>query len=248
MRRAVGAEALDALAPDHPDAIGSRRDLRRLHWLMGTVPLLRRGLAGWGDAGAGGARLRILELGAGDGSLMLRAAAVLKRDWPAVDLTLLDRQALVTPATIAAYAACGWKAVPHAADVMDWAAAACSPVSKSDSDSGPHAPRWDIVVANLFLHHFTAAQLRLILDAVAATADRFFACEPRRSWRALGAAHLVGAIGANALTRKDAVLSVQAGFIGYDLTQAWPAKSTWRLVEYPAGLFSHCFRAQRERR
>jgi len=85
-----------------------------------------------------------------------------------------------------------------------------------------------------------------LLAAVATRTDRFFACEPRRDWLALAASHLVGAIGANAVTREDAVLSVHAGFRGDELSKSWPVHGAeWQLQEYSAGLFSHCFRAER---
>jgi hypothetical protein len=42
------------------------------------------------------------------------------------------------------------------------------------------------------------------------------------------------------------VLSVHAGFRGSELSALWPRHPKgWRLREYPAGLFSHCLRAER---
>lgn len=239
MRRHVEAEILDSLAADDPQARAARRDLVRVHRAMGTLSILLAAVRGWGVGRT--APMRVLELGAGDGSLMLRAATVLAPAWPAVELTLLDRQALVTQQTIADFAALGWTAVPITADVLDWAVERANPTSTAAA-----AARIDIVLTNLFLHHFTQAPLRTILQAVTATTDRFFACEPRRALVALAGSHLIGAIGATAVTREDAVLSVHAGFRDRELTAAWPEDATaWRLEEYPARLFSHCFRAQR---
>ena len=103
-----------------------------------------------------------------------------------------------------------------------------------------------LIVAKLFLHHFADADLAGLLRAIAARSDRLFACEPRRAWVALAGSHLLGALGVNAVTRADAVLSVHAGFTGGELSALWPSRSAeWRLHEYPAGLFSHCFRAER---
>lgn len=234
MLRRVDTEALDGLAVDDPLAVASRRDLLRVHRFMQTVSILVGALRDWGQAAQ--APLQVLELGCGDARLMLRTAGVLAPYWPSVELTLLDRQPLVTAATIAGYAELGWKAVPLSADVLDWAGE-CQPAAGS---------RFDIVIANLFLHHFTQAALQRILGAVAARAQRFLACEPRRSWLALAGSHAVGAIGANAVTRQDAVLSVHAGFRAQELSSLWPGQaSAWRLDEYPAGPFSHCLRAQR---
>jgi hypothetical protein len=57
---------------------------------------------------------------------------------------------------------------------------------------------------------------------------------------------MIGAIGANHVTRKDSVISVHAGFDGDELTALWPHQGgSWRVQEYSAGLFSHCFRAER---
>ena len=81
---------------------------------------------------------------------------------------------------------------------------------------------------------------------IAARSDRFLACEPRRAWLALAGSHLLGVIGASAVTRADAVLSVHAGFRGQELTAVWPAAGVaWQVQESSAGLFSHCFRAAR---
>ena len=103
-----------------------------------------------------------------------------------------------------------------------------------------------MITTSLFLHHFEGAELDLLLAAVAARCDRFHACEPGRSWLALAGSHLVGAIGANAVTRADAVLSVQAGFRHDEISARWPrAGVDWQLRESAAGLFSHCFSAHR---
>lgn len=67
MLRAIQAELLDGLPPEHPDALHNRRDLRRLNRLMGNhrwiVRTLERHLRPWEAA---------LELGAGQGELTLR--------------------------------------------------------------------------------------------------------------------------------------------------------------------------------
>lgn len=253
-QRVVAAETLDGLDESDPAAQRSRRDLRRIHVAMGTRSIVSRAL----DAMIGGrgndprgrndrntrpatARpLRVLELGAGDGRLMLGVARALQPRWPAVELTLLDRQSLIESATIEAYAALGWNATPRIVDVLEWADPAAN-----DAVADP-AARWDLIVSTLFLHHFEGAAFERVLAAIARRADRFFACEPRRAPLALVGSHLVGALGANAVTREDAVLSVHAGFRDVELSTAWPGSAAeWRLQEYPAGLFSHCLRAER---
>jgi hypothetical protein len=106
--------------------------------------------------------------------------------------------------------------------------------------------RWDLIVTTLFLHHFEGVAFKRLLAAIERRAVRFFACEPRRAPLALVGSHLVGALGANAVTREDAVLSVRAGFRDDELSRLWPGPpGDWRLREYTAGLFSHCLRAER---
>lgn len=239
--RVVGAETLDGLAQDDPAAMRSRRDLRRVHRIMGTCSIVSRSMRSWALPRAGSAPLRVLELGAGDGSLMLRVARALAPRWPRVELTLLDRQQLVGPQTVRQYAELGWTATALPMDVLDWVATPDPPPRTGDS-----ARRWDAIVANLFLHHFQGRQLSEVLRAAAARCDHFLACEPRRARFALVASHLIGAIGANGVTREDAVLSVHAGFRGCELSALWPAgEVTWALHEEPAGAFSHCFSASR---
>ena len=205
MPRVVTSEILDGLAPGDPAAIRSRRDLRRVHRAMGTRMILLRGMKAMTAKHPKAMPLRMLEIGAGDGSLMLSVA-----------------QALAL------------------GDVIDWAADTVNQLEE------PVSTRWDLIVANLFLHHFESAQLALILRAIAKSTGRFFACEPRRDWLALAGSHMVGAIGANHVTREDSVLSVHAGFNSDELTHLWPEQDgAWQMQEYSAGLFSHCFRAER---
>lgn len=238
--RRVSAETLDGLAETDPAAMRSRRDLQRIHRVMGTRGIVLRAFAKLAASHAHGQPLRILELGAGDGSLMLGVARALGKHAPPVELTLLDRQQLVSDATLEGYADAGWRVKVMICDVHDWSASPATP------GTGEAARRWDLIVCNLFLHHFEGPKLHALLAAIESRCDRFFACEPRRARLALAASHLVGLIGANAVTREDAVLSVHAGFRGHELTGLWPDPlSCWRIEELSAGLFSHCFSAWR---
>ncbi len=240
MQRVVAPETLDGLAADDPAAMQSRADLRRVHRAMGTRGLLASRIGDLlADAHSARQPLRLLELGAGDGSLMLGVARALAPQGLRVVFTLLDRLALLDEATATGYAASGWRVATRVTDALDWAHAV--------SDTAGEPPeRWDLIVANLFLHHFEGAQLGALLAAVAASTPRFLACEPHRGRLALAGSHLVGLLGAGAVTREDAVLSVHAGFRERELTAAWPAPAAlWRLREDRAGLFSHCFSARR---
>ncbi|MEJ7688427.1 MAG: hypothetical protein WKG52_16370 [Variovorax sp.] len=230
----MAAEALDHLPEDDPAALRSRRDLQRVHRAMGTRTILRRALRNM-TVERREAPVRILELGAGDGSLMLGVAHARLPSWSQVELSLLDRQALVSDATLAGYRAAGWSARNEVVDVFAWA-----------SQPADASQRWDLIVANLFMHHFEPPELATLLGAIEARCTCFFACEPRRSRLALVGSHLVGLIGANAVTRNDAVLSVRAGFRDRDLSTLWPGGTAdWTLHERAAGPFSHCFTALR---
>lgn len=240
MQRIVAAETLDGLAENDPAAMRSRRDLQRVHRVMGTRGILLAALTDMTRSRSVAAPMRVLELGAGDGTLMLGVAEALALapSWPRVEITLLDRQSLIDQATVDRYARCGWTVKKKIVDVMDWA------VNEDAPDS--QLIRCDVIVTNLFLHHFDSAPLRFLMNAMAARCNRLFACEPRRAGLALLGSHLIGAIGANAVTREDAVLSVRAGFCDHELTRLWPSQEDgWRIREYSAGLFSHCFRAER---
>lgn len=232
MRRVVEPELLDALPPDDPRAVGSRADLRRLNFVMGHAHILTRALAPGHAAGPLRSRpLRLVELGAGDGSLLLQLARRWSVHGITAEVTLLDRHPLVSEETRQAFAALGWSVETVASDVFAWLS---SPV-----------PVAGVMVANLFLHHFEEEGLGELLRLAAAKADLFIACEPRRSAFALAAARSLGLLGCNDVTQHDAVVSVRAGFAGWELSASWPQTGEWVLRERSAGLFSHCLVAQR---
>ena len=225
--RLLAAEILDELSEDDPRAIRSRQDLGRINHVMGTAGILARALT----AGATAPR-RIIEFGAGDGSLMLRLAKRLAPRWPGVHVVLLDRQRCVSPHTHDAFARAGWTLQVRQADVADWASSCAG-------------DRFDIALANLFIHHFNDEQIVHLFKAISMRTDLFVACEPRRAPLPLLASRLVGLLGANEVTRSDAVASVRAGFQGKELSSLWAADPSWRLAEHRAGLFSHVFTAHR---
>ena len=228
--RRVEPEELDGLAADDPRGRRSRRDLRRVHVAMRSISILQRAVAALRLAAQ---PRRILELGAGDGTLLLRFARAQRPRWNDVQLTLLDRVDLVSEQTRAGYRELGWQVSLLRADALEWAA------------SG-QTGRYDLCFANLFLHHFEAAPLILLLRAVAAATDAFVACEPRRSNIARAGSRLIVLLGASEVTRQDAVKSVAAGFTDRELSAAWNTPGgDWNLVEFPAPPFSHCLAAAR---
>ena len=227
--RRVAPEQLDALPAQDAAAIQSRRDLQRLNVMMGQPAAIARPLAA--HAAARPIR-RLIDLGGGDGTLLLQVARRLAPCYRGVQGVVVDRQGLVSPRTREAFAALGWGLEAATADAFEWLR--CAP---------PQAGT--VVIANLFLHHLLEAPLGALLAQVAAKAELFVACEPRRSRFALGASGLVGWIGCNAVTRHDATTSVRAGFTDREISRLWPAGEGWRTEEGPTGLFSHSFVASR---
>ena len=226
--RLIEPELLDALTPDDPRAQRARRDLVRVNAVMGHMAIWQRIMrAGFPP---GRSPSIIAELGAGDGTLLLRLARTWAAHWPQVKVYLVDRQPDVTDHTLNAFAELGWQAEVRAADVRDWIAT---------------TPPVDLILTNLFLHHFHDEHLSELLQRIARKTKVFAACEPRRSGVALAGSHLLGLIGCGPITRYDAVVSVRAGFSNNELTTLWPEKEGWHRREGSAGLFTHTFLARR---
>ena len=219
--RALTPELLDTLAADDPRAIRSRRDLVLINGIMRQQAIMARALSECPCPRS------IADLGGGDGRFALGVARRLAKVWPGVQVLIVDQQDIVTPETRSGFEALGWHCEVRRGDVFDVLPAA------------------DIITANLFLHHFDDAALSGLLAAVAARTGSFVACEPRRSRLALVASHLVGLLGCNAVTRHDAVVSVEAGLAGHDLSRLWPQEG-WRLAERAGFPFTHVFTARRD--
>jgi len=224
--------------------------------IMGNASAVARALAPALRDGA-----RIADLGAGDGTLMLRVAR--KMQPRRVALVLVDRAGAISAETIAQFRELQWNATPLAADAIDWL----------ERERAAFAA----ITANLFLHHFAPSALGVglfqmrryaflesggldvdvlqflvadvavvqrLLELVGARTRLFIACEPRRSRAALLASRALGLLGCGRETRHDAVVSVRAGFQGRELSAAWPSITGWELEERPSGPFSHLFTAR----
>lgn len=238
LRRRVEPEWLDSLSPEDPRAKRSRRDLRRVNrvmmaqWLVGA-PLDALVRAPATASSYATLPVNITELGAGDGALLLRLGQHYAMHWPPIDLTLVDRQPVVAAQTLEGYRALGWHVRVVRDDVHAWLAQ-------------PEVHAKPVLFANLFVHHFDGERLRLLLDGVARHARAFLCCEPRRSRFCLASSRMLGAIGCSTVTRHDAMVSVQAGFAGAELSTLWPHHDVWSLREGSAGMFSHLFCAARK--
>ncbi|MGZ5081969.1 MAG: methyltransferase domain-containing protein [Usitatibacter sp.] len=220
--RRVEPEWLDELPAADPRAQRSRRDLVRINALMGNARIVAREIARHGAFDS------VAEIGAGSGAFLARLACMLPAR--AVDAFLVDRQAIVAAPAREALASRGWKAQGVEADVFDWL---------------ERAPAVDVIVANLFLHHFEPPRLAAMLALAARRARLFVACEPERSAFALLGARLLGVVGCNDVSRHDAVVSVRAGFAGGEISALWPGGSAWTLREAHRAPFSHLFVASR---
>jgi hypothetical protein len=225
MKRVVEPELLDELPKENLRAIHSRRDLQRINFFMGNAVLAERRLRGLFPESP---PKRIAELGAGDGTFMLKIAQKFSRDWKNVEIILVDHQELVSPETREKFRRLGCNLKTISADVFHWLSN-CEPV--------------DCIFANLFLHHFEDKKLSELFHLVSMKTTKVFGIEPHRSRGGIFGTKLLWLIGCNDVTRHDAAISVRAGFASNELSALWPEKS-WQLEESDEGLFSHGFLAR----
>jgi hypothetical protein len=229
MNRILAPEILDGLAPDDPDSIQSRRDLKRINAIMRNAALLRRLHEPAGTAPP----QRIADLGSGDGVLISNFLTAVRKSGNISrgQVFLIDRHLVLSPDTKKKIESLGWEPIPLREDL--WKAI----------DVLPHCDLW---IANLFLHHFSNEALRDLFLSAARRCENFLACEPERSRGGLLACRFLGLLGCNVTTRHDAAVSVRAGFHGRELSKIWNIAG-WELHESRAGLFSHVFRARRQK-
>jgi SAM-dependent methyltransferase len=226
--RHVEPEILDRLPADDPRAIRSRRDLRLCNALMRQPAIMARLI----QRHCEDPPRRVVDIGSGDGTFMLALARRLALRWQNVSLTLIDRQPVVGRPTIDAFARLGWRVESLCADAFEF------------FGSGR---QFDLVTANLFLHHFPAGGLANLLARIARSTSVFAAGEPRRGVAAALGTRLLWALGCNDVTLHDAPASVRAGFRGLELSGLWPKSSGWVLHERGAPPFTHSFAATRIR-
>jgi 2-polyprenyl-3-methyl-5-hydroxy-6-metoxy-1,4-benzoquinol methylase len=221
MSRIVEPEILDTLPPDDPRAIRSRRDLHRVNLFMGNHAIMAGALKEICPAPP----KQIAEIGAGDGHFFLRLAG--KSGWQNVNALLLDQQKVISAETLAAFSKISWQAETIVADVFDW--------------TGPA----EIVIANLFIHHFEDTRLAQLFRQISGHANLFIALEPHRFYFPYPCALTTLLIGCSSVTIHDAEASIRAGFVRNEISELWPDKTNWQLTERRVGLFSHLFIAKR---
>jgi len=230
INRSIEPEWLDALPSENPGAIGSRRDLQRLNAWMGNARIVARALT---LVGNGHKPAQLVEVGAGDGTFLLEVVRRLPSSWGHSRATLVERQNIFSVCIAQEFAKLGWELETIQADVFDWC------------DNSAGQVQGEIIIANLFLHHFAPPQLAYLLCSLSRRAQVVVSVEPRRSLWSLVFSRMVGIIGCNPVTQHDAPASVRAGFKGRELSEVWPRREKWSLREHEAGAFSHLFVATR---
>lgn len=188
-QRRVQPEILDSLPAHHPDAIRSRRDLRLINFLMGNHRWIRRQLQ---------VHLRptdrILELGAGDGSLSRNF--ITRHLAQPHQILALDLQ----------------PAPPEWPQGATWL--------QQDLFAGP-LPEAEIVIANLFLHHFEDPQLACLGRLLSSTTRLLIISEPQRGRLYIASGQLLHLFARlNHVTRHDMRVSIEAGFCHSELLDA----------------------------
>lgn len=200
MERRVEPEILDELAADDPEAVRSRRDLVLINGLMGNHAWIRHVLKGRAEVRDG-----VVEWGAGDGQLLNR----LVRDLPGVALAGVDM-------------------VPRPGRLPREVAWRQGDVFEAGDDAGPATG--GVLLANLFLHHFTPDELGRLGERMARFRLLCFV-EPFRWEGALVAGSMMTPF-VNRVTRHDMRVSIEAGFVPGELP-AWLGldPSDWEISE-----------------
>lgn len=148
--RVVVPEILDGLPHDHPDAIASRRDLRRVNTVLGNPHWILRQARIHSDI----ARRGITEIGAGDGRLASRLATA----FPQTTVTAID----LAPAPM--------KPLPPN---LEWR-------QSNLFDEAADHPSGGLLVACLILHHFETPDLAQLGRQFISRFDAIIIAEPDR--------------------------------------------------------------------
>ena len=187
MNRRIHPEILDQLPQDHPDALRNRRDIVLMNRMMGNYRWLRKVLAACCTRNE-----PILELGAGTGELgrfLWRAIPDMRRS-TYVGLDLMPRPAVWPD---------GWEW--HRGDLLAF-------------DSYGDFP---VVIAHFILHQFDGQRLAGLGKRMGRTARVIVACETARRRLHILQLYLVYLAGINHVSRHDARVSIEAGFLGREL-------------------------------
>lgn len=190
LSRQVVPELLDALPHEDPAALLSREELHFINHFMGNHRWICRILQEQAMDTP-----RILELGAGDGSLARLAMSM----------------GVAQPMQ--------WSALDLAPPPVDWPPEAAW--HRGDLFALPVLPDAEIIVANLFLHHFENAELQNLGARLPESCRLLVACEPARRRLHSLQGHLLSAlVDLSPVTHHDMLVSIRAGFLGDELSQS----------------------------
>lgn len=211
MLRTVRPEILDSMPASDPDALASRRDLRRINQLMGNTRWLIKQLQA--DRAANAAHY--LEIGAGDGTLAKHLIHHLHPEqYTALDL---------------------------APRPSDWPKSDCEQWQQADLLHENNYATATHLIASLVLHHFEAPALAQIGRHIQNhRIQTILCCEPcRRSIHKtqLLAGKLIGF---NRVTLHDGCVSIDAGFRKNELPLALglqPDQWQWHIKETLMGAY-----------
>src|SRR5688572_9215754 len=107
-------ELLDQLPPNDASAIRIREDLKSINSLMRTANVMARCLSRYGPPRV------VIDIGAGDGTFMLRVARRLAPRWRDVTVVLVDQHDIVDQSTLERFAALHWKPAAAVANVFEF--------------------------------------------------------------------------------------------------------------------------------
>ena len=201
--RVVIPELLDHLPADEPDARRSRRDLRRINFLMGNERWVCRTVSQFPNQANRG----IVEIGAGDGMLCTKLAAL----FPQASVAAYDLAP--RPSKLAAH--------------VEW--------RQGDIFASPAPASGGVLVANLFLHHFEGNALTTLGKWFENFEVLVFNEPDRARLPHLLGGTLHPWI--NRVTRHDLHVSIRAGFAAGEISRLlglaagrWQTResSTWR--------------------
>jgi hypothetical protein len=143
---------------------------------------------------------------------------------------LVDRQPSVPDSALELLRRQNWLPTVIPSDLQEWIRSALST---------------ELILTNLFLHHFHDSELRDLFKKISTLTPTFVSAEPLRGFAGTIGSHLLGFLGCHSVTLHDARVSVQAGFRDHELSSLWPNLSDWSLTERRIGLFTHFFCAEK---
>ena len=226
--RRITPEILDSLPSSDPDAQASRRDLQRLHSILGQKKLWLRWFR---EKYTNRPPSSLVDLGSGDGHLLSR---ILPLAFPSggggTRLFFVDRQPSVADSSLDQLRRQNWLPTIIDCEVLEWAR---------------QAPPADLILSNLFLHHLSVEKLRELFLHLARITPLFAAAEPARNWPASFGCRLLPLLGCHPVTLHDSRVSVAAGFRDEELSELWPKLPLWHTSESASGLFTHFFSAEK---